>query len=96
MREIRRVMESDLESLKIICERAFDRSPGVMKYYEGFPDYVNFCRKQNYAYVAVEDGEVCGVLLHMKSQICVVEKMFILNCLQSYQSTKKEGMEQNC
>lgn len=88
MREIRRVMESDLENLKIICERAFDRSPGVMKYYEGFPDYVDFCRKQNYAYVAVEDGEVCGVLLaYEKPDMCCGKNVYIelLAVLPEYQ-----------
>ena len=32
-------------------------------YYPGFRDYVEFCIKQNYAYVANEQDVVCGVLL---------------------------------
>lgn len=63
MREIRNVVSSDLESIKLIYEKAFDRSEGVLKYYKGFSEYVEFCIKQRYAYVAVEEDTVCGVLL---------------------------------
>jgi len=63
MREIRSVVSTDLESIKLIYEKAFDRSEGVLKYYQGFLEYVEFCIKQRYAYVAVEEDTVCGVLL---------------------------------
>jgi len=63
MREIRSVVSTDLESIKLIYEKAFDRSEGVLKYYQGFSEYVEFCIKQRYAYVAVEEDTVCGVLL---------------------------------
>lgn len=63
MKEIRRVVSSDLESIKLIYERAFDRSEGVLKYYQGFPEYVEFSIRQRYAYVAVDEDTVCGVLL---------------------------------
>ncbi len=63
MREIRKVVISDLDRIKQIYEKAFDRSEGVLKYYQGFADYVDFCIQQKYAYVAVEEDIVCGVLL---------------------------------
>lgn len=63
MREIRRMISSDLENIKLIYEKAFDRSKGVLEYYQGFSEYAEFCIKQRYAYVAVDEDTVCGVLL---------------------------------
>lgn len=39
MREIRRVQESDMECLKTIYEKVFEKYPGVMMYYQGFHEY---------------------------------------------------------
>lgn len=88
MCEIRRVQDTDLDKLKIICERSFDRPSGAMKFYKRFIDYVNFCRAQNYAYVAVEDGEVCGALLaYEKPDMCYGKNIYIelLAVLPEYQ-----------
>lgn len=63
MREIRRMVGSDLENIKLIYEKAFERSEGVLEYYQGFPEYVEFCIKQRYAYVAVDEDTVCGVCI---------------------------------
>lgn len=64
MKKIRRVMDSDLENIKKVYEKAFDRSEGILNcYYKGFSEYVDFCARQNYAYVALDEEIVCGILL---------------------------------
>lgn len=60
--QIRNVKESDIGIIGTIYEKAFEHSEGVIKYYQGFPEYVKFCMKQRYAFIA-ESGEVCGVIL---------------------------------
>lgn len=57
-------MDSDLENIKKVYEKAFDRSEGILNcYYKGFSEYVDFCARQNYAYVALDEEIVCGILL---------------------------------
>ena len=63
MRAIRKAVSLDIESIKKIYEKAFGRREGILQYYQGFPDYVDFCLKQKYSYVAVCEEFVCGVLL---------------------------------
>lgn len=63
MVEIRRANSTDIESIKTIYEKAFDKREGILRYYLGFSEYVEFCIKQNYSYIAFMENVVCGVLL---------------------------------
>ncbi len=60
--KIRSIKESDIDTIGTIYERAFEYSEGIIKYYQGFPEYVKFSMKQGYAFV-LEEGTVCGVIL---------------------------------
>ncbi len=61
--QIRSIEESDIDIIGTIYEKAFEHSEGVIKYYQGFSEYVNFCIKQGYAFAAEEKGIVRGVIL---------------------------------
>lgn len=75
---IRRVTEADIESIKIIYEKAFDRHEGVLKYYLGFSEYVSFCIQQNYSYMAINNGAPCGVLLsYMKPDMSEGKSLYV-------------------
>lgn len=60
--KIRRVEENDIDIIGVIYARAFDFREELIKYYQGFPQYVKFCMEQGYSFVAEEDV-VCGVIL---------------------------------
>lgn len=92
MREIRKVTIDDLESIKTIYEKAFDRTEGVLKYYAGFSEYVQFCMKQNYAYLAVEDNTVCGVLLAYEIPDMLFGKSVYIELLAVLPEYQKKGI----
>ena len=79
MREIRNVISSDLESIKLIYEKAFDRSEGVLKYYQGFPEYVEFCIKQRYAWNFQPDSP--------DGECNTIRFIFIKECFGVYELT---------
>lgn len=91
MREIRRVVNSDLKNIELIYEKAFDRSEGVLKYYQGFPEYVRFCMNQGYAYVAVDEGTVCGVLLAYITPDMLAGKVVYIELLAVLPEYQRKG-----
>lgn len=85
--QIRSVKERDIDTIGRIYEKAFEHSEGVIKYYQGFPEYVKFCMKQGYAFV-LEEGVVCGVILgYEKPDMFVGKSLYIelLAVLPEYQ-----------
>jgi ribosomal protein S18 acetylase RimI-like enzyme len=60
---IREVTEQDIGIIEKIYAKAFSHREEAMRYYKGFQEYVIFCKKQAYAYVAENDEEICGVIL---------------------------------
>lgn len=60
---IREVNENDIEVIGTIYEKAFGYSEGLVKDLGNFDEYVNFCVKQNYAFVIENGIEICGVVL---------------------------------
>lgn len=56
--------------------------------YHGFPNYIEFCAKQNYAYIASLDGCECGyILAYAKPEMMYGEELYIelLAVLPEYQ-----------
>lgn len=93
MREIRKVTNKDTENIALIYEKAFDRPEGILKmYYPGFPDYVDFCIKQNYAYVAVEEDIVCGALLAYEIPDTMWGKVIYIELLAVLPEYQKRGI----
>ena len=60
---IREVNENDIEAIGTIYVKAFGHSEGFMKYCKRFGEYVNFCVRQNYAFIIENEIEICGVVL---------------------------------
>jgi ribosomal protein S18 acetylase RimI-like enzyme len=60
---IREVTEQDIGSIGKIYAKAFAHNEKILSYYKGFDQYVVFCMKQAYAYVAENDSGICGVIL---------------------------------
>ncbi len=57
---IREVNKNDIEAIGTIYEKAFGYSEGFMKYCKRFGEYVNFCVKQNYAFVIENEMHLCS------------------------------------
>lgn len=92
MRKIRKVIDSDLESIKTVYEKAFDRSEGILNcYYKGFSEYVDFCAKQNYAYVALDEEVVCGILLAYEKPDTFYGKVVYIELLAVLPEYQKKG-----
>lgn len=60
---IREVKENDIDIVGEIYAKAFGHDEKIVSYYKCFSEYVNFCVKQNYAFVAEDKAEICGVIL---------------------------------
>lgn len=61
---IRKIAEEDIDTVARIYENAFSHREGiVLKYYEGFSDYVMFCMNESYAYIAGDETGEYGVIL---------------------------------
>lgn len=90
MVEIRKIdLKNDIEVLKKIYEKTFDRHEGILNhYYPGFTDYINFCVRQGYAYIAIFDGYECGyILAYEKPDMMLGKELYIelLIILPEYQ-----------
>ena len=68
--------------LKKIYECAFYGIEGIVERFSKFEEYVEFCLKQKFAYVAIEDDIVCGVLLAYRFRYDVWENTIcrIIGC----------------
>ena len=92
MKKIRKVINSDLESIKTIYEKAFDRREGILDcYYKGFSDYVDFCAKQNYAYVALDEERICGTLLAYEKPDMFLGKVVYIELLAVLPEYQQKG-----
>lgn len=60
---IKNAVSENIETIGEIYEKSFEKQPGILKYYPGFNKYVTFCIDGGYAYVAIEEDIICGVLL---------------------------------
>lgn len=88
--EIRKiVVNSDIEKIKAIYEKTFEIREGILSnYYYGFSNYIDFCVKQNYAYIAILDGCECGyILAYQKPDMMLGVELYIelLVVLPEYQ-----------
>lgn len=92
MRVIREMTMDDLESVKKIYESAFERPEGILMYYPYFSEYVDFCIKQRYAYIAVEDNVVCGVLLAYEKPDMHLGKSVYIELLAVLPEYQKKGI----
>ncbi len=63
MRIIRNATELDTDDIKKIYECALYGIEGIVEQYFKFEEYVEFCLKHKFSYVAIDDDVVCGVLL---------------------------------
>lgn len=63
MRIIRNATELDTDDIKKIYECALYGIEGIVERYFKFEEYVEFCLKHKFSYVAIDDDVVCGVLL---------------------------------
>lgn len=59
--QIRHAVEKDLESIKVIYEKAFYGMDGILMYYPNFSEYVRNCINLGVSYVAVVEDKVCGM-----------------------------------
>lgn len=88
---IRKATGLDTDDIKKIYECAFYGMEGIVESYFKFDEYVEFCLKHRFSYVAIEDDIVCGVLLAyevpdlMFGKILYVE---LLAVLPEYQKRK--------
>lgn len=90
MLEIRKIdVSTDVDNLKMIYEKSFEMYEGLLShYYHGFFNYINFCVKQGYAYIAILDGCECGyILAYRKPDMMLGEEIYIelLAVLPEYQ-----------
>ena len=92
--KIRSVKESDIDTIGTIYERAFEHSKGVIKYYQGFPEYVKFCMKQGYAFV-LEEGTVCGVILGYEKPDMFMGKVAYIELLAVLPECQGKGYGKN-
>ncbi len=60
---IRKVNENDIKAIGTIYVKAFGHHESFVEYCKGFGEYINFCVKQNYAFVTENEKEICGVVL---------------------------------
>lgn len=85
---IREVKENDIETIGKIYAKAFGYIEEIASCFNGFSEYVNFCVKQNYAYVIEDKAEICGVILgYVKPDLCFGKSLYIelLAILPEYQ-----------
>ena len=61
---IRNITQADVPTIGKIYTSAFDRNESVIKYYAGFPAYVDFCIESGYALMlTADDGTDCGLIM---------------------------------
>jgi GNAT superfamily N-acetyltransferase len=58
---IRKITSDDIETVGNIYLKAFDHYEGILKYFEGFNQYVSFFIKQGYSFCSVDEDICCGV-----------------------------------
>lgn len=63
---IRKATGLDTDDIKKIYECAFYGIEGIVESYFKFDEYVEFCLKHRFSYVAIEDDIVCGVWSYVK------------------------------
>lgn len=90
MIKIRRVyFDRDIEKIKMLYEKSFEVNKGILDhFYFGFREYINFCVKQNYAYMAIFNECECGyIMAYKKPDMMFGEELYIelLVVLPEYQ-----------
>ena len=78
--KIRKVEEKDIDVIGIIYANAFEHREELIKYYQGFPQYVKFCIEQGYAFLAEEEA-VCGVILGYEKPDMLLGKVAYIELL---------------
>ncbi len=93
MSVVRTMINSDVEDVKKIYEQAFYKTEGLLnEYYPKFEDYVDFCIKQNYSYVAIMEDNVCGALLAYEKPDIEWGKSLYIELLAVLPEYQKKGI----
>lgn len=93
---VRGVTASDIVDIKKIYEQAFNRMEGLIdEYYPKFQQYVDFCSRQKFSYVAIKDGVLCGVLLACEKPDIEWGKVLYIELLAVLPEYQKKGIGTN-
>ncbi len=92
MRIIRNATGLDTDDIKKIYECAFYGIEGIVERFSKFEEYVEFCLKQKFAYVAIEDDIVCGVLLAYEVPDMMFGKILYVELLAVLPEYQKRGI----